>query len=156
MSGYGAVVEWYWQGKSEEIREKPDPVPLCPPQIPYGLTWAGTRACTMRSWWLTTLNMARPTPYVHCTQCLLLLCCWSDNTSHTGMYWVHSWILGLGCIPVGSIKAQSWKQIEWSTSRTYTAENSDGMSKLVGISKLKPQCIFDFYESCSNSLVTSI
>jgi hypothetical protein len=32
------TVEWYWQGKTEELREKPVLVPLCPPQIPHGLT----------------------------------------------------------------------------------------------------------------------
>jgi hypothetical protein len=26
-----ATVEWYWQGKTEELGEKPVPVPLCPP-----------------------------------------------------------------------------------------------------------------------------
>jgi hypothetical protein len=29
-----ATVEWYWQMKTEELGEKPAPVPLCPPQIP--------------------------------------------------------------------------------------------------------------------------
>jgi hypothetical protein len=33
-----ATVEWYWQEKTEELGEKPVPVPLCPPKIPYGLT----------------------------------------------------------------------------------------------------------------------
>jgi hypothetical protein len=28
----------YCQGKTEELGEKPVPVPLCPPQIPHGLT----------------------------------------------------------------------------------------------------------------------
>jgi hypothetical protein len=39
-----ATVEWYWQGKTEELGEKPVPVPLCPPQIPHGLTRARTLA----------------------------------------------------------------------------------------------------------------
>jgi hypothetical protein len=34
----GAPVEWNWQGKTEVLGEKPVPVPLCPPQIPHGLT----------------------------------------------------------------------------------------------------------------------
>jgi hypothetical protein len=38
-----ATVEWYWQGKTEELRGRPVPVPICPPQIPHGLTQAGTR-----------------------------------------------------------------------------------------------------------------
>jgi len=33
-----ATVEWYWQGKTEELGEKPVPVPLWPPQIPHGMT----------------------------------------------------------------------------------------------------------------------
>jgi hypothetical protein len=32
----------YWKGKTEELREKPVPVPLCPPQISHGLTWERT------------------------------------------------------------------------------------------------------------------
>jgi hypothetical protein len=32
------LVEWYWQGETEELGEKPVPVPLCPPQITHGLT----------------------------------------------------------------------------------------------------------------------
>jgi hypothetical protein len=33
--------EQWWNdtdGKTEEFKDKPVPVPLCPPQIPYGLT----------------------------------------------------------------------------------------------------------------------
>jgi hypothetical protein len=55
-----APVEWYWQGKAEQLGEKPVPVPLCPPQIPHGLTLAWTRASAVRGWWLTTWAMARP------------------------------------------------------------------------------------------------
>jgi len=43
-----ATVEWYWQGKTEELGEKPVPVPLCPPQIPHGLTGSLTRVSKMR------------------------------------------------------------------------------------------------------------
>jgi hypothetical protein len=39
INEYGAVVESYWQEKSEELREKPIPVPICPPQI--RLDWPG-------------------------------------------------------------------------------------------------------------------
>jgi hypothetical protein len=59
-----ATVEWYWQGKTEELGEKPVPVPLCPPQIPYGLTRARTRASAVRGRRLTTWAMARPTKSV--------------------------------------------------------------------------------------------
>jgi hypothetical protein len=55
-----AMVEWYWQRKTEELGEKPVPVPLCPPQIPHGLTQVRTRASAVRGWRLTTWAMARP------------------------------------------------------------------------------------------------
>jgi hypothetical protein len=43
-----ATVELYWQGKTEEIGEKPVPVPLHPPQITHGLTRARTQASAVR------------------------------------------------------------------------------------------------------------
>jgi hypothetical protein len=54
------TVEWYWQGKAEELWEKPLPVPLCPPEIPHGLTRARTRASAVRGRRLTTWAMSRP------------------------------------------------------------------------------------------------
>jgi hypothetical protein len=56
-----ATVEWYWQEKTEELGEKPVPVPLCPPQISHRLTRARTRASTVRGRRLTTWAMVRPT-----------------------------------------------------------------------------------------------
>jgi hypothetical protein len=53
-----ATVEWYWQGKIEELGEKPVPVPLCPPQIPHGSTRARTRVYAARGRRLTTWAMA--------------------------------------------------------------------------------------------------
>jgi hypothetical protein len=48
-------------GRGNRItRRKPAPVPLCPPQIPLGLTWARTRAAAVGSRRLTTWTMARP------------------------------------------------------------------------------------------------
>jgi hypothetical protein len=44
----------YWQGKNEELGEKPVPVPLCPPQISHGLTQARNRASAVRGRRLTT------------------------------------------------------------------------------------------------------
>ena len=38
MNEYGTLVEWYWQGKTEVVGEKPVLVPLCPPQISQSLT----------------------------------------------------------------------------------------------------------------------
>jgi hypothetical protein len=56
----GAPMEWNWQGKTEELGEKPVPVPLCPPQIPHGLTRDRTRASAVRGRRLTAWTMARP------------------------------------------------------------------------------------------------
>jgi hypothetical protein len=53
----GAKVKWNWQGKTEVLGEKPVLVPLCPPQIPHGMTRDRTRASAVGGWWLT---MARP------------------------------------------------------------------------------------------------
>jgi hypothetical protein len=63
-----ATVEWYWQGKTEKLGEKPVSVPLCPPQIPHGLTRAQTRASAVRGQRLTTWAMARPPGVLH--QCI--------------------------------------------------------------------------------------
>ena len=37
MSEYGALVEWYRQGKTEVLRDKPVAVPFGPQKIPHGL-----------------------------------------------------------------------------------------------------------------------
>jgi hypothetical protein len=55
----GAPVEWNWQGKTEVLGEKPVPVPLCPPQIPHGLTRDRTWASGMGGRRLTAWAMAR-------------------------------------------------------------------------------------------------
>ena len=34
MNEYGAMVEWYWQGETEVLGEKPVPMPLHLPEIP--------------------------------------------------------------------------------------------------------------------------
>jgi hypothetical protein len=46
-------------GKTEEHREKPVPVPRCPPQIPHGLTHVWTQASTVRGWQLTAWPMVQ-------------------------------------------------------------------------------------------------
>jgi hypothetical protein len=56
----GAPVEWNWQGKIEVLGWKPVPVPLCPPQIPYGMTRDRTRASAVGGRRLTAWSMARP------------------------------------------------------------------------------------------------
>jgi hypothetical protein len=55
----GAPVEWNWQGKTEVLGEKPVPVPLCPPQIPHGLTRDRTRASAVGGRRLTAWPMTR-------------------------------------------------------------------------------------------------
>ena len=40
MNGYGVLVEWYRQGTTEVLGEKPITLPLCPPQISHLLAWA--------------------------------------------------------------------------------------------------------------------
>jgi hypothetical protein len=59
-----ATVEWHWQGKTEELGDKPVPVLLCPPQILHGMIPSRTRASAVRGRWLTTWAMAQPLPNV--------------------------------------------------------------------------------------------
>jgi hypothetical protein len=47
-------------GGTEELGEKLVPMPLCPPQIQYGLTWTWTQTSMVRGWPLTTWAMVRP------------------------------------------------------------------------------------------------
>jgi hypothetical protein len=50
-----ATVEWYIDGgKPKNAEKNPVPVPLCPPQIPHGLTRVWTWASAVRSRRLTT------------------------------------------------------------------------------------------------------
>jgi hypothetical protein len=58
-----ATMEWYWQGETEELREKPVPVPLYPPQIPNGTIRAWSRASAVRGQRLTAWVMVRPISY---------------------------------------------------------------------------------------------
>jgi hypothetical protein len=54
-----ATVEWYWQGKTEELREEPVPVPLCPPQILHRRVRVRTQASALTGRRLTAWAMAR-------------------------------------------------------------------------------------------------
>jgi hypothetical protein len=64
------VMEHRWnetdRGKPKYSGEKPVPVPLCPPQIPHGLTWDRTRASAVRGRRLTAWAMARPPSLCYC------------------------------------------------------------------------------------------
>jgi hypothetical protein len=62
--------------KTEELGEKPVPAPLCPPQIPHGLTLHRTRASAVGGGRLTAWAMARPSCFLKTDRfyfCLLLL-----------------------------------------------------------------------------------
>jgi hypothetical protein len=54
-----ATVEWFAQGKTKELGEKPVLVPLCPRQIPHGLTWVRIWASTVRGQRLAAWTVAR-------------------------------------------------------------------------------------------------
>jgi hypothetical protein len=53
-------VEWMIRMGNWSTGRKPVPVPLCPPQIPRDLNWAGTRAAAVESRRLTARTTARP------------------------------------------------------------------------------------------------
>jgi hypothetical protein len=97
---YYAFSRWYefgerrWNdidGKTEELGEKPIPVPLCPPQIPHGLTQALTRASMVRGWWLTTWAMARPSlnSYINIPNSLRILFNWITSFLRSVNSWYH-------------------------------------------------------------------
>jgi hypothetical protein len=69
----GAPVEWNWQGKTEVLGENPVPVPLCPPQIPHGLTRDQTQASAVGGRRLTACVMARPSSLPYTSQPALLV-----------------------------------------------------------------------------------
>jgi hypothetical protein len=78
-----ATVEWYWQGKIEELGEKPVPVSLCPPQSPHALTRARIPTSAVRGRWLTTWAMARPY-----RQCYVTLCSHHHTQSVRMLGWL--------------------------------------------------------------------
>jgi hypothetical protein len=57
MESHGGIIS---TGETEELRENPVPVPLCPPQILHGLTQVQTRASVERNRLITAWTMARP------------------------------------------------------------------------------------------------
>jgi hypothetical protein len=42
------MMEWYWQGKTEELEEKPVPASLCQQQTPHAMTRERTQASAVR------------------------------------------------------------------------------------------------------------
>jgi hypothetical protein len=65
MQSHGGMIP---MGKTKELGEKPDTVPLCPPQIPQRLTWMWTQASMVRGQWLTAWAMAQPPVPMMCMQ----------------------------------------------------------------------------------------
>jgi hypothetical protein len=100
------TVEWYWQGKTEELGENPVPVPLCPPQIPNGLNRARTRASAVRDRRPTTSAMARPPENL-----------WS-NGNHASHYtaeddlWSITYHVSINCCP--------FRKHNWCYKQTFT------------------------------------
>ena len=60
MDEYGAMVEWYWQGKPEVLGEKHLPVPLCSNQIWNTLSCDRTRPSTMKFRRMTARTISLP------------------------------------------------------------------------------------------------
>jgi hypothetical protein len=59
MENHGGMI---LMGKTEELGGKPVPVPLCPPQIPRGFTWAKkTRVRFQRP---ATSHLSHDTAYI--------------------------------------------------------------------------------------------
>jgi len=57
---YRALVEWYWQGKTDVLGENPVKVSLSPPRIPDGLAPDRTRFSMVKDRLPTTWSMAEP------------------------------------------------------------------------------------------------
>jgi len=52
MNEYRELVELYGR-KTEVLGENSVPIPLCPPQIPYGQAWDQTWTFVVCGWWYT-------------------------------------------------------------------------------------------------------
>jgi hypothetical protein len=71
----------HWHGKTEELGEKPVPVPLCPPQILNGLTWRANP--DLRGERPTTNDLSHGTTVPHS---LISILTYSDSCG-TPTYW---------------------------------------------------------------------
>jgi hypothetical protein len=60
-------------------RRKPDPVPLCPPQVPHDLAWAWPQAAMVGSRELTTWAMAWPLPWLTLQPLIMQVTCFSKT-----------------------------------------------------------------------------
>ena len=91
MNEYGALVEWYWQGKLKYWGEELVPLPLCPSQILPVLAWDQTHASKLTGWQLITWLMSQPQFWVTLMtlknkQLMLWLFC-SNGKLHKYSFW---------------------------------------------------------------------
>ena len=84
INEHGSLAECYWRWKIEVLGEYYFSTPLCPPQIPHGLVFRGTRASVVRGWRLTSWAMAMPFWASHNIWFIRLIliskgfiCCWN-------------------------------------------------------------------------------
>jgi len=61
MDEYGAMVEWYWQAKTEVFGQKPALLPHYLQQISHRIPWDWTSSSMVRCQWPATWPMAHPT-----------------------------------------------------------------------------------------------
>jgi len=85
MSEHGAMVKWYWQGKTEVVIEKRVSLPFWPSQIPRGLAWHRKRFSAVRgrrftrSMWLTHLPLTTSLDGISRTECCSVTACELTN-----------------------------------------------------------------------------
>jgi hypothetical protein len=81
---------------NQSTRRKPDPMPLCPPQIPHDLTYSQTRVAALGSRGVTAWTMARHTFYLLNLQKLFEMRSFMFNAQLRTL-WRHStnWMAGL-------------------------------------------------------------
>jgi hypothetical protein len=111
------LVQWEFSGKIWRTRRKPAPVPHCPPQIPYELTWNGSQAAAVRSRRQIAWALARPRHFpFHVTWshwCLQLHWFHSQSISHfSAKLWYFNSRECSGCDLLGCDTVQSFMQIQ--------------------------------------------
>jgi hypothetical protein len=86
---------------NRSTRRKSAPVQLCPPQIPYDLSWARTQTASMGSRRLTAWAMAR----------LGTSLTWNRSTKHSNgkLGWISQFLLACDDSPSTHYKTVRWK-----------------------------------------------
>jgi hypothetical protein len=108
----GPPVEWYWQRTTEWLRGKPVPVPLCPLQIPHGLTRTRTRTSALRGWRLTPWAMALT--YIWCNIATEINWVGGCGLDHVAQDWHQRMTRELGNESCDSMKTGNFL-ISWAT-----------------------------------------